>query len=385
MKGLRTWNLLIVDDEEKICEQVQEYLESSTTASGEKLAVKTETNFHNSLAILENHIFDLLIMDVRLGSHTAPGSGEEAGINVYNRIRETRFIPIIFYTGLPHLVSDLKLPLVEVVEKTEDLDSLLRVINDILQTKLPLVNRELLRHVAEIQRKYMWEFVLPNWNMFGDSPDKSAIAHLLARRLAKSLSESGLKMLAEKLGEGAGAPEDSELAHPMRYYIMPPVEGQFFAGDIFSSLVDGQKEFWLLLNPSCDMIIGRIKCDLVLLAKCILLRDAPEYVKWADNPSNTATKELKALMGNNRIHQPERFHFLPGVFSIPDLIVDFQQVRCVPFDYFEQLSGLTREASLDSPFGEEILARFARYFGRIGSPDLNLDIVLQRQTGAPET
>ena len=40
--------------------------------------------------------------------------------------------------------------------------------------------------------------------------------------------------------------------------------------------------------------------------------------------------------------------------------------------------GLERLASLDSPFAEGLLARFTRYFGRLGTPDLDVTVLLQR-------
>ena len=42
------------------------------------------------------------------------------------------------------------------------------------------------------------------------------------------------------------------------------------------------------------------------------------------------------------------------------------------------MSELERLASLDSPFAEALLARFTRYFGRLGTPDLDVAVLLQR-------
>ena len=56
-------------------------------------------------------------------------------------------------------------------------------------------------------------------------------------------------------------------------------------------------------------------------------------------------------------------------------MVDFQQLVTLPR---EQMDGLERLASLDSPFAEALLARFARYFGRLGTPDLDLEVLVAR-------
>jgi hypothetical protein len=39
-------------------------------------------------------------------------------------------------------------------------------------------------------------------------------------------------------------------------------------------------------------------------------------------------------------------------------------------------------ATIDSPFAESIVARFSRYFNRLGTPDLDKDVVLSRLQGS---
>ena len=48
----------------------------------------------------------------------------------------------------------------------------------------------------------------------------------------------------------------------------------------------------------------------------------------------------------------------------------------------DELNDLDRLASLDSPFAEAVLARFTRYFGRLGTPDLDVDFVLSNLESA---
>jgi len=56
--------------------------------------------------------------------------------------------------------------------------------------------------------------------------------------------------------------------------------------------------------------------------------------------------------------------------TLPDLVLDFQQLVTLPRD---QMDSLKRLAWLYSPFGEALPVRFARYFGRLGTPDLDLE------------
>jgi hypothetical protein len=85
---------------------------------------------------------------------------------------------------------------------------------------------------------------------------------------------------------------------------------------------------------------------------------------------------ITLVTDNNRQDgQAERFYFLPGALSLPDLMVDFQQLVTLQRAC---MGGLERLASLDSPFAEALLARFARYFGRLGTPDLDIAVLLKR-------
>jgi hypothetical protein len=81
------------------------------------------------------------------------------------------------------------------------------------------------------------------------------------------------------------------------------------------------------------------------------------------------------LRNNRRDSQSERFFLLPGALSLPDLVVDLQHLVALQRDH---MGGLERLASLDSPFAEALLARFARYFGRLGTPGLDVAVLLQR-------
>src|SRR5574341_1420355 len=149
------WQLLFVDDDADFCRQVQEFLEGETIPPDARLQVKTLTDFGSALDELEVQRFDLLILDVRLGPHSITPD-EEAGIRTLQAIQQRRFIPVVFYTGLPHLVRDLETPLIQVVEKTEDLPRLLDSLKSIFATRVPAVNRALIRHLETIQREYMW-------------------------------------------------------------------------------------------------------------------------------------------------------------------------------------------------------------------------------------
>jgi CheY-like chemotaxis protein len=384
MSNATTWRLLIVDDEKSLCDRVQEYLAGEfLTGSEDRLEVQGITDFNEALDTLQAHRFDILILDVRLQTEDEVPE-EEAGVTALNAIRQRRFVPVIFYTGLPHLVRHLQSPFVQVVEKEPKFEKLLQAVQEIHASRLPLVNRALLQHLETVQRDYMWDFVQANWDQFKDAPDRTALAYLLARRLAISLSGPGIHKLAQNLGNSTGDDVVEGKVHPMQYYLMPSIEPTPLSGDVYKGQIGDQTGHWVLLTPSCDLVKGREKADWVLFGRCILLSEQSEYQKWcADLPqiSKTAKTELEALLNNSRQikgSQPERFFFLPGALSLPDMLLDFQQLVALPV---AQMDKLKRLASLDSPFAEALLARFARYFGRLGTPDLDLDVTVARLQG----
>jgi len=373
MANVLTWRALFVDDDAEVCTQVKEYLEGETiTGPNERLQVEALTSFTDALEALGTRRFDLLILDVRLQALE-----EDVGVTTLEAVRQRCFLPVVFYTGLPHVVHDLETPLIRVVEKTMGLPNLLQTVRSVFATRVPAVNRALIRHLETVQRDYMWDFVAVHWQQFGDIPDRTALAFLLARRLAMSLSGSGIQQLVQDLGDSPGAIVVEGRIHPMQYYIMPPVEPAPLAGDLYQGQIEEQTGHWVLLTPSCDLVAGREKAEWVLLAHCALLTEQAEYRKWLaglSEPSKTADRKLRALLQDNRQDsQPERFYFLPGALILPDLVVDFQQLVTLPRD---QMDSLQRLASLDSPFAEALMARFARYFGRLGTPDLDVEWIL---------
>ena len=59
---------------------------------------------------------------------------------------------------------------------------------------------------------------------------------------------------------------------------------------------------------------------------------------------------------------------------MPNLVVDFQRLENVAR---AELDNMTRIASLVSPFAEAAVSRFVRYFGRVGTDDLDVDMLLE--------
>ena len=239
-------------------------------------------------------------------------------------------------------------------DKTDGLGALLDAVRDLFETRLPAVNRALVRLIEDEQRRYMWDFVAEHWSELSESDDHMELAYLLGRRLGRSLSGPGIEQLATELGGRGPGPPASGKIHAAEMYVVPPFEGtKPGLGDLFRETIDAQHErWWLLLTPSCD--IQWDKADRIVLASCEAIDHDARIQAWrsADNSSNR--RKVEALIGHKTGGQDDRHLFLPSAPTIPDLVADLQNLRSVTPD---ELNAMDRMASLVSPFAEAVASR----------------------------
>jgi CheY-like chemotaxis protein len=362
------WRILVVEDDEdmarQILEAIPDFVDPPDTAEGDYCQ-----SFQDAMSRLEVQRYDILILDLK--DDSADESTEEedpAGVKVFEALKRTRFTPVVFYTALAHKVRSEQTSFVRVVEKTQSISKVREEVKAVIATKLPA----LFRRVEEIQRDYLWDFVGTHWQEFNSPHDQADLAYLLARRLAITLQGEARKLTRKLAGKSIPIADPKNI-HLMEMYVRPPVGKNHLAGDILKGTIEGETGYWVILTPSCDFEqAGRLRN--ILLAGCLPLTEEAEFQSWKQNPNENAS--LKALIGDNRERvQSERFKFLPGTYFLPDLVMDFQHLKAMPESEVAKLEVI---ASLDSPYAESVLARFARYFGRLGTPDIDKQIVLNR-------
>lgn len=378
------WRFLIVEDKPDIVSQVEKVCADLVAPN----LAETEVcqKFKDAIPRLDSRRYDVLVIDLKDDSSELPEDENLPGLEVFAAVKERRFVPVVFYTALPKHVRPMQNAFVRVVEKGPGVAQLRAEIAGIFATGLPALSR----HLEDEQRGYMWDFVSTHWREMEEAHDRVDLVYLLARRLARSLQRDAVRKFLnngsvpghvakstpsdETAPNGSSSEEqDADVVHPIELYIHPGDPEHRFACDIVKEATTNQH--WMILTPSCDF--EQNNADHVLLAKCELLSARKEYNKWAgklDKPDLNVTDKFTRLVQDRQL---ERFKFLPSTFFLPNLLVDFQQLRSVPIG---QLTNFTPIASLDSPFAEATLARFARYFGRLGTPDLDAVTVLDRLT-----
>jgi hypothetical protein len=358
------WRVLVVDDLQ--ADDVIEVIKGNKVVKEpDSLICIPCTNFSDATKRLKEEKFDLVILDLK--NDAANEQDVLAGETVFSELKECRFIPVIFHTGYPHKVTDLTSPYVKVVTRGDDWNVLRSAIKEVLDTKLP----KLVKHIEEEQRKFMWESAGKIWTEDLKKDNPADLAYLLARRLANTLSGDVVRTFLE--ADAPGEVPISEKVHAVELYVYPPLSKSLLFGDIFKKKVGDDTEYFAALTPSCDH--AQSKADFVLLAKCKYLDSMPpgESAKAslaAGQPvSGKVTEKLTNFIRDNS-KPVDRYKYLPGTSFLPDLLT--------PAALNPGAEGYERVASLDSPFAEALQAKMARYLGRIGTPDIDPDLALDR-------
>ncbi len=373
----RPWSIAFVEDDDDMRRQVKEYLEGETFTFG-KVEVAETGSFDGALALLRERKIDLVILDVFRGG---TGRGDKAGIKVLEDWRATGFAPVVLHTALPEGLNEHCSAFVRLVAKEAgSLPKLVNEIEELFALKIPQVHRAIFDHLEASLRDYMWGFVVTNWKDIGSLVASPDFVRLLVHRLALQFARVGVGDMVEQLYPGTpGADPDPEKVHPAEYYIKPPLDTDPTLGDLRFIKRNDLEELFVVVWPSCDLVHrdGKCKVDRALCARTLPISEFEEHKKWAEQatPSKSETASLVALMSNSRkgSHQAERYHFLPAVWDIPAVVIDFQQLEHVEV---AELRGARCLATVASPFAESIGARFIRYLGRLGTPDLDTDLAL---------
>jgi len=157
--------------------------------------------------------------------------------------------------------------------------------------------------------------------------------------------------------------------HPFESYIIPPMRGDPYTGDIF----DFDGSLWVVLTPPCDMAQCKIKN--VVLAHC----DKSEIDGWANNLERLRNgvdenqKEKGASFFRRYVNQnvDPSCHFLPPLNDEMPILVRFTTLITKKVEELEANKG-NRIGSVSGPFLVNLTQRFGSYMSRTGQPDINV-------------
>ena len=348
------WRILVVDDEDHIAQNNATALNRASGSDPLPYPVEAfpTTSFTDALDRVGRGDVDLLVLDVfdQAGAqdNTDVTDLEPVGRSVFEKVREQRFLPIIFLTALPDRVEyGENPPFVQIVSKgaPNPFEALFAGVKRCLDSPFPELYRAVRSHIENASRQFMIGFVEPNWNELEARPRD--VEHLLMRRLGVSFDTT-------QNDRSAGS------VPAIRYYIVP-APSEHRTGDIVTKSdaadANGQPEtqWHVVMTPSCDLVEGREKADYVVLAECIPLPSFKEHKDWISAESNNKRKSLERL-----VKSKDRYFYLPAAWKVPDLMVDLQRITSIPH---ADLSLYAKQASLDDPYAAQLSHQFHCYLG----------------------
>lgn len=356
-----TIKILYVDDDIENFNDLKDVL-NGKTINGYEITIDSETYFEH--AVEKSLEYNLIILDLFKGN--AMSGGVDKGSAIYDSIRSSIFVPIIFYSANPASVAHLRSQVLGVANKLDDIASLLSEIERLTKHNLPLLKGKVHAFIEDEFKKYFWGTIQPKNNIFKPEADDLSLGYMLLRNMADTLSRDNIRQL---LGDDT-IKEDK--VHPMEFYIYPTdTTTEYQTGEIIKN--KETDEIFVILTPSCDFIkrgTSERKVDHILLLKTILLTETKEYKRY-NKDKGKYTESLKQFINSSK---GDRYFFLPQTPFIENRVIDFQNKEIVSY---EQLcANFERIAKLDNPYAQSMSATYTRYYNRIGFPDIDCDYIL---------
>ena len=356
-----TIKILYVDDDIENFNDLKDVL-NGKTINGYEITIDSETYFEH--AVEKSLEYNLIILDLFKGN--AMSGGVDKGSAIYDSIRSSIFVPIIFYSANPASVAHLRSQVLGVANKLDDIESLLSEIERLTKHNLPLLKGKVHAFIEDEFKKYFWGTIQPKNNIFKPEADDLSLGYMLLRNMADTLSRDNIRQL---LGDDT-IKEDK--VHPMEFYIYPTdTTTEYQTGEIIKN--KETDEIFVILTPSCDFIkrgTSERKVDHILLLKTILLTETKEYKRY-NKDKDKYTESLKQFINSSK---GDRYFFLPQTPFIENRVIDFQNKEIVSY---EQLcANFERIAKLDNPYAQSMSATYTRYYNRIGFPDIDCDYIL---------
>ncbi|MDT0407250.1 hypothetical protein RM528_36030, partial [Streptomyces sp. DSM 41635] len=102
------YRVLIVDDDAKMTEDLRGLLTEELADLG-VIQFEVEQDFATAEERLNQEDFDLVILDVRDVTEGSPSAHAEGrGRELYKKIASVRWVPVVFFTGVPQQVRGLE-------------------------------------------------------------------------------------------------------------------------------------------------------------------------------------------------------------------------------------------------------------------------------------
>ncbi|MDR0932780.1 MAG: hypothetical protein LBM70_07175 [Victivallales bacterium] len=313
---------------------------------------------------------DVVVLDMMNGGTTEDPLGN-GGKDIYAKIWEWSFCPIIIYSANPDLCGAPTHPFIAKIQKGTGSENSVWESACRFQPYLE-ARMELNNHIEEILNSTLRDTALAIDNLPETKSIDKILLRLTRRRIAAAMDD--------------GLDVETKM-QPYEQYIFPVVGDNWLQGDV----IEKGNSFFLVLTPSCDLVKrnGGINARSILCARCcpydkkLLVRFfksekiqdccmCKECTKDKDTCKNNKAahhqkqkvKELTSMLNSGIVGH---YFVLPGMADVlPALLADLKNYLLVEVD---DMDSYKRVISIDSPFREQLSWVFVSIAGRPGMPD----------------
>lgn len=338
--------VLMVDDDTDLVETVREHL----TGAGSAIRFESETDFKKAPDRIKEVRPDVVILD---WFHGTPATGEESGKEVWKKIWQAWFCPVVLYSaGDVDIAEEVPEdhPFVKTVEKGGE--SLATVAGHLesFQSHVGAL-REVANDLDRVKHDILRDLAAVVFTSVGTPEERLETLKRSARRRIAAVMDDHHHISAER-------------ALPWEQYIYPVLTNHPIMGDLIrlSDQPETNREAYrVILSPTCDMVsYGGKPCKIshFLAAKC---HDPKRFLSEGLQVGKKAKKSdvldnLKSAL--NEAHKGGLI-ILPGCAGfIPLMVLDLKDLELIPATDVasgsEKSKKYQRVASIDSPFREFI-------------------------------
>jgi hypothetical protein len=350
--------LLIVEDDQKVVEMYKRGIKAYNLDSSVEINFEVAIDKDSAIDYLNDNliIFDAAIVDLDL---LGSGGNDRSGNEVIRLIKGNLRFPVFVISGTPqNLDEELRKQssLFKVKTRGDEGDYLEEIVQIFNTGITKILNRN-----GEIEKLIQNIF----WNHISTSLDNWVLD---SKRNTKEKEESLIRYTILHMLEYL----DESKVHPSEFYITRPVKEKLSTGDLIS--LDGNR--YVVLTPACDFAQKKVSKVFLLRIKDVSEEiNGIDEIKTIECLSKTKKEKLENLVRNNSSY----FHFIPKHNGIKAGIIDFQNKLSIAIDDIESRilsTEVDRLATISMPFLKDLIARYSSYYARQGSPDFDVDEVI---------
>lgn len=351
--------LIAEDDEEQIASWERDIKEFNREA---KFGFTYEAHFEktrsSALRALDRMRINCAVVDLRLPDRDGGGTGTEpVGNDVLQHMLLEIGVPAVVYSAHTAEASDaVKKSQIKLIEKRGEgaraaLDWLAS--HEGLMAAMEVTRKKIAEESAKLFSQSIW----PRWEgSWKNIKDGDALADVVTRQTAAHV--------AERLGL---TPKNRH--HPEEFYLVPALStDRLDTGD----LVKIADNVYVVVTPRCNLARG---CPPhLMLALCNPMDRTWKglHDRFADTKKQE--KALEELRSYATQGHATSTHFLPPCGDKGPWLIDFREIMTVPSADVPKLLD-SRFASVAPQFVPNLVQRCSAYLGRIGQPDLDVEIL----------